>query len=53
MNYKCVVANKDLIIKKIIGTAFFIGSRGFALTAKHVIVASEGEKIIAIFSALP
>ena len=35
-----------------LGTAFLIGSQGLALTAKHVILGSEKESLIAVF-ALP
>lgn len=39
-------------LKKVLGTGFLIGSRGFALTAKHVISGSENEALVAVF-ALP
>ena len=36
--------------KRILGSAFFIGNQGFALTANHVIRGSESERLIAMFS---
>ena len=38
--------------KRILGSAFLIGNRGFALTAKHVLLGSESEPLVGIF-ALP
>jgi len=37
-------------LKRVLGTAFLIGSQGFALTAKHVIAGSEAERLVAIFA---
>lgn len=39
-----------IAVKQVLGTAFLIGSQGFALTAKHVIACSEAERLIAIFA---
>lgn len=36
-------------VKRVLGSAFLIGQRGFALTAKHVISGQEGEKLAGIF----
>lgn len=38
-----------IVVKRILGSGFLIGNRGFALTAKHVIRGSEAEHLIAIF----
>jgi len=40
----------EIAIKRILGSGFFIGNRGFALTAKHVICGSESERKIAMFA---
>jgi Trypsin-like peptidase domain len=40
----------DMAVKRVLGTAFLIGSQGFALTANHVIAGSQDEKLIAIFA---
>lgn len=37
-------------LKRVLRTAFLIGSQGFALTAKHVIAGSEAERLAAIFA---
>lgn len=42
----------EIAIKRVLGTGFFIGNQGFALTAGHVISGSEREILIAMF-ALP
>lgn len=39
-----------IAVKRVLGTAFLIGSQGFALTAKHIISGLEAEKLIAIFA---
>ncbi len=39
-----------IVVKRILGSDFLIGNRGFALTAKHVIRGSEAEHLIAIFA---
>lgn len=39
-------------VKRVLGSAFLIGKRGFALTAKHVISGFEEEKLVGMF-ALP
>jgi len=39
-----------IAVKQVLGTAFLIGSQGFALTAKHVIARSGAERLIAIFA---
>ena len=41
--------HEGIELKKVLGTAFLIGSQGFALTAKHVILGSEKESLIAVF----
>ena len=38
------------MVKDVLGTAFLIGNKGFALTAKHVVAASEDERIVALFT---
>jgi hypothetical protein len=40
----------NIALKRVLGTAFLIGTQGFALTAKHVIAGSEPERLIAIFA---
>ena len=47
-----VCTDKGISVKKFLGTAFLIGSNGFALTAKHVMAGQKAEKFIGIF-ALP
>lgn len=37
-------------VTRILGTAFLIGSRGFALTAGHVLLGSEDERLVGIFA---
>jgi hypothetical protein len=44
--------DEDISVKRILGSAFVIGNSGFALTAKHVISGSEGERLVGMF-ALP
>jgi len=39
-----------IAVKRVLGSAFLIGSEGFALTAKHVISGYETETLIAIFA---
>lgn len=41
-----------LKVERILGTAFLIGRRGFALTARHVLESIEGKRIVGMF-ALP
>ena len=42
--------NDGIAVKRVLGTAFLIGNRGFALTARHVLAGSETETLVAIFA---
>lgn len=41
-----------LKVERILGTAFLIGRRGFALTARYVLESTEGKRVVGMF-ALP
>lgn len=41
-----------LKVERILGTAFLIGRRGFAMTARHVLESTEGKRVVGMF-ALP
>jgi hypothetical protein len=53
-DYVLPIASAEIIDGKtkltILGSAFLIGSQGFALTARHVILNSENAKLIAMFT---
>ena len=41
---------KERAFQRVLGSAFLIGNRGFALTAKHVIVRSQSEQKAGVFA---
>jgi hypothetical protein len=43
-------SGNDLTVKRILGSAFLIGGRGFALTAKHVLADNDNERIAGVFA---